>query len=61
MGDYGKFKWVFRLLKSKEGRKVVLIPLIIMIVFSGYEIYQMEFNYNFPNGWTIGKPILSLL
>ena len=19
------------------------------------------FNYNFPNGWTIGKPILSLL
>lgn len=44
MGDYGKFKWVFRLLKSKEGRKVVLIPLIIMIVFSGYEIYQMEFN-----------------
>ena len=44
MGDYGKFKYLFRLLKSKEGRKVVLIPLIIMIVFSGYEIYQMEFN-----------------
>ena len=44
MSNHTKFKWLFTLLTTKEGRRVLLIPLVIMIVFSGYTIYQMEFN-----------------
>lgn len=43
MDNTTKFKWFFRLLKTKEGRKIQLIP-IIMAAFSGYTIYQMEIN-----------------
>lgn len=44
MSNYTKSKWLFKLLSTKEGRRVLFIPIIILIAFSGYTIYQMEFN-----------------
>ncbi len=44
MSNHTKFKWLFTLLSTKEGRRVLFIPIIILIAFSGYTIYQMEFN-----------------
>lgn len=44
MSNYTKSKWLFKLLSTKEGRRVLFIPIIILIAFSGYTVYQMEFN-----------------
>ena len=44
MSSYTKSKWLFKLLSTKEGRRVLIIPIVILIAFSGYTIYQTEFN-----------------
>lgn len=44
MDNTTKFKWFFRLLTTKEGRRILFIPIIILIALSAYSIYQMELN-----------------
>lgn len=38
------YKWTFRLLANKGTRKIVLIPLVILLLLSAYAIYQTELN-----------------
>ena len=44
MDNNSSFKWFFRLLTTKEGRRILLIPIIILIALSAFSIYQMELN-----------------
>lgn len=44
MHNYNSFKWFFRLLTTREGRKIILIPILILVLFFGYTIYQDEFS-----------------
>ena len=44
MSNLTKYKWFFRLLATREGRRILLIPTVILLALSLFTIYQMELN-----------------